>query len=211
MSGRGLKVKCVYCKYPNHFKGIVTRYSSGERRLVGRDCALKHHGVEFEGKIIDFEAGVEHQSLMRRRRKLLAATADVFRQFEELKAHPAVITHDRLLKDWRGDFDDLAAGIAEVARRGELLAVDREVRDEAGERERKERLGNRFEEQRNKAKLARQRWQLTKASQGDHWTTKRQFVFFNWDHGRNEDWRNSDRCAAEVSVPPWRRTQGAPN
>ena len=37
MSGRGLKVKCVYCKYPNHFKGIVTRYSSGERRLVGRD------------------------------------------------------------------------------------------------------------------------------------------------------------------------------
>ena len=34
--------------------------------------------------------------------------------------------------------------------------------DEAGERERKERLGNRFEEQRKKEKVAGQRWQLTK-------------------------------------------------
>ncbi len=35
---RGM-VRCVFCKHPNHFNGVVMRYKSGTRRLVGRDCA----------------------------------------------------------------------------------------------------------------------------------------------------------------------------
>jgi hypothetical protein len=153
MTARGRKVRCVYCKYPNHFKGIVVRYHpSGTRRLVGRDCALTHYGVDFGTKLIDFDAAKERQSYLRRRRTLLAASAEVFREFEDLKIHPIIGVHDELLRYWRDRFVDLAPGIADVVRREEMLAFDRQARDEAAERERKERLGDRFEEERQKAK-----------------------------------------------------------
>jgi hypothetical protein len=162
MTGRDYKVQCVYCKFPNHYKGIVVRYPSGSRRLVGRDCALTHHGVDFESKLIDFDAAIERQSSLRRRHTFLAASAEVFREFEALKSHLAVTAHDELLKVWRDRFHDLAAAMTNVVRRGEMLTVDRQIRDEAGERLRKERLGAKFEEERQKAKAAGKSWQMIK-------------------------------------------------
>ncbi|WP_262265467.1 hypothetical protein [Microvirga yunnanensis] len=160
MSGRGAKVRCVYCKYQNHYRGIVVRYPSGGRRLVGRDCALNHHGVEFEQHLNDFDAAIERQGYARRRRAFMAACAQIFREFQELKADPAVETHDRLMRQWRDGFLDLAPALINVARRDERLTITRKERDEAAEKLRKQRLGDRFEEERQKAKAAGKTWQI---------------------------------------------------
>jgi hypothetical protein len=162
MTGRGEKVRCVYCKHPNHFKGIVVRYPSGARRLVGRDCALIHHGIQFAQQLNEFDAGAERQGYIRRRLALIAASGQVFNGFNELRSDPAVVEHDRVLRDLRELFPDLAAGLANAARRDERLAVDRVVRDEEGEKARRARLGERFEEERQKVKAAGKQWQMFK-------------------------------------------------
>lgn len=167
MAGRQEMVRCVYCQRPNHYRGIVVRYPDGTRRLVGRDCALTHHGVEFEKGLVEFEAAFERQSYARRRRALLDASARVYKGFVELRADPAVTAHERALWQWRHYLDDLAAALVNIARRDEHLTVDRELRDEAGERDRKERLGARFEEERQAAKAAGQTWQLFKRVKED--------------------------------------------
>ena len=162
MSGRGRKVRCVYCKYPNHFRGIIVRYPNGMGYLVGRDCALNHHGVEFEAKLADFDAAVEKQSYLRRRQSVLNVRAKIHTEFEDLKSHPAIFSFDQLMHDWRYFCKDLAVPLAHIAARGELLSCDVEVRDHAAERARKERLGPNFETERQKAKSAGKRWQLVR-------------------------------------------------
>lgn len=162
MTGRGEMVRCVYCRHPNHYHGIVVRYPDGSRRLVGRDCALTHHGVEFERGLVEFEAAIERQSYARRRRALIQASAQVFREFSELRQHPAVEAHDKTLWQWRNLLHELAAAVANVARRDERLTIDRQVRDVEAEMDRRARLGDRFEEERQKAKAAGKTWQLYK-------------------------------------------------
>lgn len=167
MTGRSEMVRCVYCKFPNHYHGIVVRYPNGVRNLVGRDCALTHHGVAFEKKLVEFDAAVERQSYVRRKHFLLTMSSRVLREFARLLSHPAVTEHDKLLARWRREMPDIAAGIANLAKRGERLTFDSEVRDVAGEKERRARLGDRFEEERQAAKAAGERWQLFKPEKVD--------------------------------------------
>ena len=178
MAGRGERVRCVYCKHPNHFKGIVVRYRSG-RRLVGRDCALTHHGVAFEKDLIDFEAAIERQSLARRRRALMAARAQIHKDFMELKADPAVDVHDRMMRQWRANFPDLALAMVNVARRDERLTISRKERDEAAEKLRKQRLGNRFDEERQRAKAAGETWQIYRTIEEDLGSLRGALFFTN--------------------------------
>jgi hypothetical protein len=167
MTGRGVRVRCVYCKWPNHYVGIVVRYPSGARRLVGRDCGLTHHGVKFARNLKEFDAIVERQGYVRRRRALIEAGAAVFREFSELRRHPAVATHDRVMRAWRYELGELAAAIANIARRAERLTVHRQVRDVEAEMARRARLGAGFEEARQKAKAAGDQWQLFKPIEED--------------------------------------------
>lgn len=160
MAGRGLKVRCVYCCYPNHYAGIVVRYPSGARRLVGRDCARTHHGVDFERQLIEFDAAVERQSYARRKQALIAAGSHIAAAFAELRVHPAIGNHDDVLSALRGRMPDLAAALAEVGRRGDRLVIDRVVRDTEGERARRARLGDRFEEVRQEVKDAGGDWRM---------------------------------------------------
>lgn len=81
MRARERKVRCVYCKWENHYLGIVVRSAAGRRNLVGRDCALSKHGVVLGERIREFDAAVERQSYARRKRNLLSMTSTVVRQF----------------------------------------------------------------------------------------------------------------------------------
>lgn len=63
--------------------------------------------------------------------------------------------------------NDLAAAVANVVRRNGNLVVEREVRDVEGERERKARLGSRFEEERQATKAMGLRWTLYKVVRED--------------------------------------------
>jgi len=166
MTDREVKVRCVFCRYLNHYNGVVIRYRpSGARRLVGRDCALTRYGIEFERQLMEFDAAHEHQSYVRQRRALFARMAEISEEFRSLRDQPTVHIHDALWRTWRGYFADLSRDVGELAKRGEPLVVNRLVRDEAAERARKEVLGDKFESERQKAKAEGRRWQLTKTIQ----------------------------------------------
>jgi hypothetical protein len=60
------ELKCVYDNHP-HLSGFVMR--KGEKRfLVGRICAKKIYGENFDGYEADFNAAVNRQTSLRRRR-----------------------------------------------------------------------------------------------------------------------------------------------
>jgi hypothetical protein len=167
MSGRGEMVRCVYCKYPNHFDGFVVKYSNGTRNLVGRDCAVSHHGVDLERHLNEFESNIERQGYARRTEYLKKTAALVRKAFEDLKEHPAISEHDRVLARFRYDLGDLSKACVAAAWSNRPLVVERIVRDEEGERRRKKELGWRFQQVRDEAKTKGETWQLFKSERQD--------------------------------------------
>lgn len=167
MSGRGEMVRCVYCKYPNHFDGFVVKYSDGTRNLVGRDCAVSHHGVDLERHLNEFESNIERQGYARRTEHLKKTAALVRKAFENLKKHPAISEHDRVLAGFRYDLGDLSKACAAAAWSDRPLVVEHIVRDEEGERRRKKQLGWRFQQVRDEAKAKGETWQLFKTERHD--------------------------------------------
>jgi hypothetical protein len=163
MTQRGIKVACVFCGCPNHYIGAVVKYApSGMRRTVGHTCAYEHYGVEIDTQIVEFNAGAERQSYVRRRRHAFACIPKVAEEFLRLRQHPAVQIHDSLLRTWRYHFAELGGAIDDIVKRGEQLVVDRVVFDEAAERTRKEKLGDSFESEKFKAKAFGKSWRITK-------------------------------------------------
>jgi hypothetical protein len=166
MTGREVKVRCVFCKYLNHYSGAVLKYhQSGARRLVGNKCAFNRYGIEFDKQVIEFNAGAARQDWVRRRRHAFASIPKVTEEFRSLREHPAVLVHDSLLRAWRGQFPELGHALGEAVKRGDPLTVDCVVRDEAAERARKERFGNSFESEKRKAKAEGRQWLMTKRVQ----------------------------------------------
>jgi hypothetical protein len=154
---------CVFCGYPNHYIGAVVKYTpSNARRMVGNVCAFEHYGIEFDSQIIEFNAAAERQSLVRRRRHAFDSIRTITEEFDRLRQHPAVQVHDSLLKTWRHDFPELGKAICDVVQRGEPLTVDHVMFDEGAERARKEKLGDRFESEKQMAKAVGKRWRITK-------------------------------------------------
>jgi hypothetical protein len=164
MTQRGIKVACVFCGYPNHYIGAVVKYApSGGRRTVGHTCAYEHYGVQIDTQIVEFNAGAERQSYIRRRHHAFACIPKVTEELLRLRQHSAVQIHDSLLRTWRYHFAELGSAVGEVVKRGEQLVVDRVVYDEAAERARKEKLGDRFESERLKGKAVGKSWRITKS------------------------------------------------
>ena len=108
--GREVKVRCVLCKYLNHYKGVVLRYDpSGTRRLVGHNCAFNCYGIEFDTELVEFNAAAERQSCVRRRRAVFAGIPRVTEAFRSLRERSAVRTHDSLRRTWRDQFSNSLA------------------------------------------------------------------------------------------------------
>ncbi|WP_155935115.1 hypothetical protein [Methylobacterium sp. 10] len=84
------KVQCAFCQYPNHFRGVVMRFRSGERRLVGRNCAQDHYGVAFEALTKDFDEARTRLDYVERQRLAVAQNVDLLGLLRAMKSDPAV-------------------------------------------------------------------------------------------------------------------------
>lgn len=135
LRARGRKARCVYCKWENHFVGVVVAYPSGERALVGRDCAVQHHGADFGVLLNAFDAARERQAYLKRKQAVLARRHDLMAEMAELIAHPAVQTFGQLRRDWRNLMGSMFPGLT-VAAQAEAPHLTRQGRDTAEEERR---------------------------------------------------------------------------
>lgn len=132
------RVRCVFCKYPNHDRGVVMLYRSGERRLVGRDCAHKHYGVAFDVLVKDFDAAHDRVDYVHRQRLAVSERVDLLGLLRVMRADPAIrefADTRRRLRDFMGnslwerfvkiaDRDDtLNGGPATAVRHGHLTIL----------------------------------------------------------------------------------------
>lgn len=162
MSHRGVKVRCVYCKFPNHFHGVVINYGNGERRLVGRDCAESKHGVIYGQALKDFDTAVERQAYLRRKRNAARVGGELFDEFTHFAASRGVRLYDWCLETWWSSFPDLSPVIRAHAKTGQELATKFEVRDFEAEKVSKRTLGEKFEEAKAEAKSYGEKWQISR-------------------------------------------------
>ena len=173
MRARGRMVRCCYCKHDNHFIGIVVAYPSGRRNLVGRDCAVKHHGADFSVLLRDFDAARDRQDYVKRKRKLLAYRSAILQGIEDLKIHPAVFTFDGVRDAWKLYLPDWTwSGLARTAGGDGILKLTKEVRDTVAERRRDEQLGIVTKEHRKRARRAGERepiWTYETEERGQLW------------------------------------------
>ncbi|MCJ2114177.1 hypothetical protein MKK64_23700 [Methylobacterium sp. E-025] len=100
------RVRCVFCKYPNHERGVVMLYRTGQRRLVGRDCAHKHYGVTFDALVQDFDAAHDRVNYVERQRLAVSERIDLLGLLRAMRAAPAIrefAETRRRLRDFMGN------------------------------------------------------------------------------------------------------------
>lgn len=134
-------IRCVYCKKPNHYIGIVVVYPSGTRNLVGRCCAVERHGADFQVLVREFDAGRERQDYVLRKTAVLELRRDLFDAMSGLRAHPAVKSFTEVRTTWRDLMGSMWTRLIEVAHGTGKLVLDREIRDFAAGERRAEKLG----------------------------------------------------------------------
>ncbi|MEH3146423.1 MAG: hypothetical protein PGN34_13985 [Methylobacterium frigidaeris] len=124
---RGM-VRCVFCKHPNHFNGVVMRYKSGTRRLVGRDCAGKHYGVTFDLLARDFDAARDRRDYVEQQRLVMARDRDILGMMATMRADPSVAEFGevrRRLREFVGE--KLWPKLVRIADGDGRLVVERRV------------------------------------------------------------------------------------
>ncbi|WP_430913440.1 hypothetical protein [Methylobacterium sp. sgz302541] len=124
------RAQCVFCKHPNHDRGVVMLYRDGQRRLVGRDCAHKRYGVVFDELVKDFDAAKDRRDYVERQRTILSKRADLVDLIRTMRLDPNVAafsdTRQRL-----SDFLGPAAWgrLVRVADGDGYLATEERLRD----------------------------------------------------------------------------------
>ncbi|MBP1182913.1 hypothetical protein [Methylobacterium sp. PvR107] len=116
------RAQCVFCRYPNHDKGVVMLFRSGQRRLVGRDCARKHYGVAFDAMARDFDAAQDRASYVERQRRAVSERHDIVALLRAMRADPAIREFSdtrRRLRDFMGP--KLWPRFERMADQGEIL------------------------------------------------------------------------------------------
>lgn len=124
---RGM-VRCVFCKHPNHFNGVVMRYKSGTRRLVGRDCAGKHYGVTFDLLARDFDAARDRRDYVEQQRLVMARDRDILGMMAAMRADPSVAEFGemrRRLREFVGE--TLWAKLVRIADGDGRLVIERRL------------------------------------------------------------------------------------
>lgn len=124
------RAQCVFCKHPNHDKGVVMLYRSGGRRLVGRDCAHKRYGVVFDELVKDFDAARDRRDYVERQRMVLSQRSELVDQIAAMRADPAVqafMDVRRRLQAMLGR--TVWARLERVANGDGMLSTDEQLRD----------------------------------------------------------------------------------
>ncbi|HEY9214883.1 MAG TPA: hypothetical protein VIQ29_18795 [Ancylobacter sp.] len=166
MRGRQERVRCVYCKFPNHYLGVVMKYADGQRRLVGRTCAENVHGVKHGKAISDFDALRDRQDNLHRQRRAIGFASAIYEELTALKEHSSIEVYDSHSKQWSG-FGQLATKLGLIARNGTSLVTTFRERDVDAEHARKQRLGDRFEEVKAATKASGESWKIYKTVHSD--------------------------------------------
>ncbi|WP_159079856.1 hypothetical protein [Methyloceanibacter sp. wino2] len=140
LRGTDKKVRCVHDRYDNHQRGIVMRYRDGRRILVGRDCARKIWGVNFDLLIKDFDLAKDTAYYLRRRNAARDAGPNFLASLAELRQAPAIGLYQNLKSDFRRRLPGLASDIDDlIYERDGMLFRDERVRDLMAEQRRAEK------------------------------------------------------------------------
>lgn len=116
------RARCVFCRYPNHDRGVVMLFRSEQRRLVGRDCARRHYGVAFDAMARDFDAAQDRASYVERQRRAVSERHDLVGLVRAMRADPAIrefADTKRRLREFMGP--KLWEKFVRIADRGEML------------------------------------------------------------------------------------------
>ncbi len=140
-------VRCVHCKYPNHWKGYVMRAGDGQRFLVGKDCGAKLYGAHFT--LIERSFSIERSRQQHLRR--LAGAHRVFphclKAVASIKDHQALRGYQHCWSEMQASMRPLWSQLVAVATRGSgVLTIAEKVRDYAAELRRAERQKSRNSE-----------------------------------------------------------------
>lgn len=124
------RAQCVFCKHPNHDKGVVMLYRSGGRRLVGRDCAHKRYGVVFDELVKDFDAAKDRRDYVERQRMVLSQRTDLVEQISAMGRDPAVKAFADIQRQLRAMFGKAVwARLERVATGDGMLSTEEQLRD----------------------------------------------------------------------------------
>ncbi len=131
------RAQCVFCKHPNHDKGVVMLYRSGGRRLVGRDCAHKRYGVVFDELVKDFDAARDRRDYVERQRTVLSQRTDLVDQISEMGRDPAVECFADIQRQLRSMLGKRVwARLERVATGDGMLSTEEQLRDYGSSSER---------------------------------------------------------------------------
>jgi hypothetical protein len=124
------RAQCVFCKHPNHDRGVVMLYRSGGRRLVGRDCAHKRYGVVFDELVKDFDAARDRRDYVERQRTVLSQRTDLVDQIVAMARDPAVQAFADIQRQLRAMLGkSLWAKLQRIADGDGLLTAEEQLRD----------------------------------------------------------------------------------
>ncbi|WP_043382560.1 MULTISPECIES: hypothetical protein [unclassified Methylobacterium] len=124
------RAQCVFCKHPNHDRGVVMLYRSGGRRLVGRDCAHKRYGVVFDELVKDFDAARDRRDYVERQRTVLSQRTDLVDQIAAMARDPAVKAFADIQRQLRAMLGkSLWAKLQRIADGDGLLTAEEQLRD----------------------------------------------------------------------------------
>ena len=95
--GRPL-IECAFCQKANHHHGYVFLFPSGERRLIGCDCASKHYGARIERRLTEFRRGLERKTELERRIEAVRG-ADLLGKLRAMRGDPNIAIFDKARRD----------------------------------------------------------------------------------------------------------------
>lgn len=132
------KVRCVYCKWKNHFHGVVVRDEAGSRYLVGRDCALSKHGVVYGTLVQDYDEAVARQEALKRQARFFELRKEIFAHMRTAQAEPSIAAFDQIRANLAGMLIDEHWGeLSRIVRSGDgILRHTERVRDHVAEERR---------------------------------------------------------------------------
>lgn len=127
------KLRCVYCKWNNHYKGYVVIHRSGSRHLVGKDCGLTRFGISWQDDIRAFEAARERSSYLRRREAILGARSQVLSGIAELASAKCLSEYEDVRRQFRLAMPESFRALVAAASSDRKLFIEERVRDRAKE------------------------------------------------------------------------------
>jgi hypothetical protein len=136
-------IRCVHCRYHNHFAGYVLKTAEGERFLVGHECGSKLYGARFEELRRDYDDAREHASNLRRWNNLQSALPSFLDWLSDLQCCEPVRTYRETKTAFRAELPRLYGAISVALNRDRgVLSLQEKLRDFEAEN----RAVDRFEE-----------------------------------------------------------------